>query len=60
MSGAFCPDCDKEITFNPHPRLGQKLTCPQCDVELEVISVDPPELDWAYDWSEEDWEDEED
>lgn len=60
MMGTFCPDCDEEITFNPHPRLGHKLTCPHCDVELEVISVDPLELDWAYDWSEEDWEDEED
>jgi hypothetical protein len=25
-------------------------------VDLEVISVEPLELDWAYDWS---WEDEE-
>jgi lysine biosynthesis protein LysW len=49
------------MSFNPHPRLGQKVICPHCDVELEVISVDPLELDWAYDWSEDEldgWEDE--
>jgi hypothetical protein len=41
--------------------LGQKLTCPHCDAELEVISLNPLELDWAYDWSwDEDDEDEED
>ena len=56
MISAFCPDCDEEMTFNPHPRLGQKVICPHCDVELEVISVDPLELDWAYDWSEDEWD----
>jgi hypothetical protein len=35
---------------------GQKVICPHCDADLEVISVEPLELDWAYDWS---WEDEE-
>jgi lysine biosynthesis protein LysW len=57
MISAFCPDCDEEMTFNPHPRLAQKVICPHCDADLEVISVDPLELDWAYDWSEDDWDD---
>ena len=56
MASAYCPDCDGRIAFNPHAALGQKVTCPHCDSDLEVISVEPLELDWAYDWS---WEDEE-
>jgi alpha-aminoadipate carrier protein LysW len=58
MSNVFCPDCDGEIIFNPHPRIGQKLTCPHCASDLEVVSIDPVELDWAYDWSDDDdWAD---
>ena len=56
MASAYCPDCDGRITFNPHVAVGQQVTCPHCDSDLEVISVEPLELDWAYDWS---WEDEE-
>ena len=59
MGSAYCPDCDGRIVLNPHANLGQKLTCPHCDAELEVISLNPLELDWAYDWIwDEDEEDE--
>jgi lysine biosynthesis protein LysW len=55
MPYALCPDCDQEIVLN-RVIVGQMVTCPHCDAALEVISVDPLELDWAYDWS---WEEEE-
>lgn len=35
--------------------IGLTLIYPHCDAELEVISVDPPEVDWAYAWE---WEEE--
>ena len=57
MASAYCPDCDEKIVMNPHAKLGQKLTCPHCEAELEVISTDPLEFDWAYDWS---WDEDED
>lgn len=57
MNSAYCPDCDGKIVLNPHARVGQKLACPHCEAELEVISIDPLEFDWAYDWS---WEDDDD
>ena len=59
MASTFCPDCDEKIVLNP-ARVGQKLSCPHCDADLEVISVEPLELDWAYDWSWEEDEDEDD
>jgi len=55
MPHALCPDCDQEIVLN-RVAVGQTVTCPNCDAELEVISVDPLELDWAYTWN---WEEEE-
>ncbi len=56
MDDAYCPDCDGKIVLPPDVKLGQKLTCPHCEAELEVISLDPVELDWAYDWE---WDEEE-
>ncbi len=57
----YCPDCDAKIAFNPVAKLGQKVTCPECSAELEVIGLDPLELDWVYDWEwDEDEEDDDD
>lgn len=49
MATAFCPDCDEEINLGRKARIGQRVTCPNCESALEVIETDPPELDWAYD-----------
>ena len=57
MARVYCPDCGERITFNPHAKLGMKITCLECDSELEVISVDPLEVDWVYDYS---WDEDED
>lgn len=48
MTTAICPACDRNIKVPNRPRIGQKLVCPHCDTDLEVIEVDPLELDWAY------------
>jgi len=48
-----CPDCDARLSLS-HPRLMQKLLCPYCDAQLEVISLEPLELDWAMEWPDED------
>lgn len=60
MARAWCPDCDSAILINPKPMVGKRLTCPHCDAELEVIGLDPVELDWVYEEPDDDWEDEED
>jgi lysine biosynthesis protein LysW len=54
MAHAFCPDCDGGIRLNPNVSLGQQLVYPHCDAELEVIGVDPLELDWADSWTDRD------
>jgi alpha-aminoadipate carrier protein LysW len=56
---AICPDCDSEIAFDKAPALGEVLICPHCDADLEVIGLEPIELDWAYAWSDEDLEEDE-
>ncbi|MFP4395955.1 MAG: hypothetical protein ACLFTI_11885 [Anaerolineales bacterium] len=60
-SKAFCPACDEAITIQGNPKVGQRLRCPSCDTEIEVIDVNPVELDWAYEDEDdfyEDWDDE--
>ena len=57
MPYALCPGCDEEI-YVPVARVGAKVTCRACKDELEVVGVNPVELDWAYDEDEE-WDDDE-
>jgi alpha-aminoadipate carrier protein LysW len=56
MAHVYCPDCDGRIMLNSQVEIGLTPVCPHCGAELEVISIDPPEVDWAYDWE---WEEEE-
>ena len=29
--------------------IGDRVICPGCDAQLEIVSLVPPELDWPYD-----------
>ena len=49
-----CPECEAEITLAADVIKGEILECPDCGVELEVMSLDPPALDLAPE-EEEDW-----
>ena len=51
---ANCPICDAVIELAEDTVLGELLTCPECGSELEVINLDPFELDEAPQ-EEEDW-----
>lgn len=48
MATALCPECDQMVKVGAELAEGQRVTCSHCGTELEVISVDPLELDWAY------------
>jgi alpha-aminoadipate carrier protein LysW len=70
---SYCPECEALID-EEFEDVGEVISCPECGVELEVISVDPVEFDLApideeeededefnyndADDDEEDWEDE--
>ncbi len=55
---ANCISCQAMVDAGSHPRLGDILICPKCDARLEVIWLDPLELDWPADEYEDDDEDE--
>ena len=55
-----CLDCGAEITLLGKIKVGQPVTCPECGTTLEVMALDPVELDWMYDEPEYDDDREED
>ena len=71
---SYCPECEAVID-EEFEDVGEIISCPECGVELEVISVDPVEFDLApiddeeeddeyrfddTDDEDDDWEDDED
>ena len=50
----YCPECESRIVLNPHAELGQRFKCRWCETDLEVVSVDPLEIDWVDDWDDDD------
>jgi lysine biosynthesis protein LysW len=53
---ALCVECDAELNLGERARIGQRIVCPNCGVQLEVISARPLEVDIAYGDGEE-WDD---
>ncbi len=43
---SYCPECEAVID-EEFDDVGEVISCPECGVELEVISVDPLEFDLA-------------
>jgi alpha-aminoadipate carrier protein LysW len=56
---AVCPECDTEIHVEEDLDKGETMACPECDAKLEVVGLDPIELDAVVDKDDED-EDEDD
>jgi len=43
---AHCPECDAKIDLEDDDvEEGQRLDCPECAAELEVVNTNPVELD---------------
>jgi len=40
--------------------MGKRVVCPVCRAELEIVWLDPIELDWPYDDDEDEYDEYED
>ena len=49
-----CPECGASVDLDYDVVEGEIITCEECGAELEVISVNPLELELAPE-EEEDW-----
>jgi alpha-aminoadipate carrier protein LysW len=54
MSMTTCPECAAEIEFEHGTVLNEIIVCPDCGVDLEVVSLSPPTVELAP-MEEEDW-----
>lgn len=54
MSDSLCPQCDASLTIPDNAMLNELIACPDCGAELEIINLNPVELDLAPE-VEEDW-----
>jgi alpha-aminoadipate carrier protein LysW len=51
---SICPECNAEVPVEGNVRVGEIVVCPDCQTELELVSVNPVELALAPE-IEEDW-----
>jgi alpha-aminoadipate carrier protein LysW len=54
MEPVLCPECEGELVLDADVEESEIIVCPDCGVELEVLSVDPIEVEMAPE-VEEDW-----
>jgi len=45
MPTAVCPECDEEVYVDADSEQGSVISCDECGADLEVVGLDPIELD---------------
>lgn len=60
MPRGTCPECDADVQVDEDADKGDTVECDDCGMMLEVVGLDPIELDVATnDDDDDDWEDDE-
>ena len=54
MESAVCLECEAIITLEEDTEENEIVVCPDCGIDLEVVSLSPPILELAP-MEEEDW-----
>ena len=53
LQTAACPTCNHDIKLSGRLLLGTEITCPACGDQLQVVQIEPVELDWLDDFNRE-------
>ena len=59
MNYAECPNCEQPVKILGTMKIGKGVTCPKCNVRLEISWLDPIELDWPENSFEKEEDDDE-
>ena len=54
MSTVTCPECDAQVKLEAGTEVGEIIVCPDCGVDLEVVSLQPATVQPAP-MEQEDW-----
>jgi len=57
---AVCPECEAEIHVEEDLDKGDSLRCIECESRLEVVGLDPVELDLVVEDADDDFDDDDD
>ena len=62
MPTTICPECSEEVYVDAESEQGDVVSCDECGVDLEVVGLDPIELDLYVeketdDFSDDDFDD---
>lgn len=64
METTKCLDCGHIMSFTNKPKTGSLVHCTSCGTELQVVWLDPLELDWPFidddDFEDDDYYDDDD
>jgi alpha-aminoadipate/glutamate carrier protein LysW len=55
-----CPECDADVHVDLDTDKGEIVSCEECGTDLEVVGLDPVELDIVEEEADDDDEDEDD
>lgn len=57
MPTAICPECSEEVYVDADSEQGDVVACDECGVDLEVVGLDPIELDIYESGGSDDYDD---
>lgn len=60
MPVGTCPECDADVHVDTDADKGDSVACEECGTELEIVGLDPVELDIAEEDIGDDSDDDED
>lgn len=59
MPTGTCPECDAEVHVDTDADKGDVIECDDCGIQLEVVGLDPVELDMVEEEAVDDDDDDE-
>lgn len=54
MPKGICPECDGDVQIGASAGTGDIITCEDCGTDLEIVGLDPVELDAVLEEEDED------
>jgi alpha-aminoadipate carrier protein LysW len=54
MITVTCTECEAEIDLDKTAEVGEIIVCPDCGIDLEIVSLNPPKVEVAP-MEQEDW-----
>lgn len=59
MPTTACPECSEDVYVDAESEQGDVISCDECGADLEIVGLDPIELDLHEEGSEKDADEEE-